>query len=597
MVLLNMDTFLKKLLIWGGVAYVAILAVIFVVSSFSARSRVEKLLDNSVKQIQTELSDGSDSIVVLIGKTVVGAHVYPNEVTEAELKAFMQRLPLDELTVVGKDGRVVCSSEPALKDADFHPSAKTRTVDYGLLLNGQRTFVAEEVRGSVEQPSLRRKYGGVAFPVSHGFVQVGLDEKRVANDFNFFHEKVAVDSRIGESGYFIVANASHGVIYSTFDVANIGKELNDVTDGLLFTEKNFWKTKRITAFGEPCFARDGICFGYRVLALIPVREAAGIRNATVAISAVILLAIFIVFGAFLRQAVERNRQMARFYENERKQAEKDLMMAKDIQANALPSVFPPYPKLVGRIDLFATMRTAKEVGGDFYDFYFTGTDKLAIIIADVSGKGVPAAMFMMRAKSTLQGLLRGGADVAEAVAETNNRLSSGNEANMFVTAWIGVVDLITGQVEYVNAGHNPPLVRRTVGPMEWLRDRSGPPLASFEGMKYRKHALTLKPGDGIFLYTDGVTEATDPALELFGEDRLLGSFGPERPADANAPRRSSQEFCRDLFAELDRFAAGTEQADDITMLAFKLNGIGPMQSEDGDSPGKKTNEYSSGIVT
>ena len=591
-----MDPFLKKLLIWGGLAYVAILAVIFVVSSFSARSRVEKLLDNSVKQIRTELSEGSDSIVVLIGKTIIGAHVYPNEVTEAELEDFMRRLPLDELTVVGKDGRVVCTSEPALKGADFHPSAKTRTVDYGLLLNGQRTFVAEEVRGSVEQPNLRRKYGGVAFPVSHGFVQVGLDEKRVANDFNFFHEKVALDCRIGESGYFIVANASHGVIYSTFDEANVGKELNDVTDGLLFTEKSFWKTKRITAFGEPCFARDGLCFGYRVLALIPVREAAGIRDAAVGISAVALLAIFLVFGAFLRQAVERNRQMARFYENERKQAEKDLMMAKDIQSNALPTVFPPYPKLVGRIDLFATMRTAKEVGGDFYDFYFTGADKLAIIIADVSGKGVPAALFMMRAKSTLQGLLRGGADVAEAVSETNSRLSSGNEANMFVTAWVGVADLVSGQVEYVNAGHNPPLVRRAEGPMEWLKDRSGPPLASFDGVKYRKHALTLKAGDGIFLYTDGVTEATNPSLELFGEERLMRSFEPARPTDAGAPRRSSKDLCRDLLAGIDRFAAGAEQADDITMFAFKLNGVGPIQPADGKVQGTPT-EVSTGIVT
>ena len=590
-----MDPFLKKLLLWGGLAYVVILCGVFVVCGYGARSRVEKLLDNSVNQIRTELSQGADSIVILIGKTVIGAHNYPEEVTADELKDFMKRLPLDELSIVGKDGRILLSSEPGLVGADFHPEAKTRTVDYSQLLDGRRTFVAEEVRGSVEQPSLRRKYGGVAFPVSRGFVQVGLDEKRVANDFNFFHEKVAVDCRIGESGYFIVANSSHGTIYSTFDAANIGKELNDVTDGLLFTEKSFWKTKRITAFGRPCFARDGICFGYRVLALIPESEAAGMRNAAVAISAVILLVVFVVFGAFMRQADERNRQMALFFENERRQAEKDLMMAKDIQANALPSVFPPYPKLVGRIDLYAAMRTAKEVGGDFYDFYFAGSDRLAIIIADVSGKGVPAALFMMRAKSTLQGLLRGGADVAEAVAETNNRLSSGNEANMFVTAWVGVVDLVSGQVEYVNAGHNPPLVRRADGPMEWLKERSGPPLASFEGMKYRKHALALRPGDGIFLYTDGVTEATDRSLELFGEERLIRSFGPERPQDAAAPRRTSQELCRDLFVELDRFAAGMEQADDITMLAFKLNDIGPMQQSDGNAQAQAT-EFSSGIV-
>ena len=247
-------------------------------------------------------------------------------------------------------------------------------------------------------------------------------------------------------------------------------------------------------------------------------------------------------------------------------AAKEMAMAKAIQYNVLPSTFPPYPALADKIDIFARMITAKEVGGDFYDFYFTERSRLALVVADVSGKGVPAALFMMRAKATLQGYLKSGLGIVEAVEMTNHRLATRNDANMFVTAWIGIVDLATGDFEYVNAGHNPPLVTREDGSVEYLTAKSGPPLAVMDGVRYRRQTLSFAPGDGLLLYTDGVTEATDRALALYGEDRLIGTLrGLLGAHDAGA-------VIDGIVGDVDDFANGAEQADDITLLAFKLLG-------------------------
>lgn len=255
-----------------------------------------------------------------------------------------------------------------------------------------------------------------------------------------------------------------------------------------------------------------------------------------------------------------------FIEEAAHRADAELAMAKAIQINALPSTFPPNPSLADRLDIYARMATAKEVGGDFYDLFLVGPERLAFVIADVSGKGVPAALFMMRAKATIQGLLRSGTDIVEAVVTANDRLAESNDANLFVTAWIGVIDLKTGQVDYVNAGHNPPLVKRADGSVEYLRAKSGPPLAAMSGIAFRRQTLTLAPDDGIVLYTDGVTEAVNKSLELYGEDRLrttlLGLVGAKNVRDILAG----------IQRDVDAFADGTEQADDISLLALKLIG-------------------------
>ena len=241
-------------------------------------------------------------------------------------------------------------------------------------------------------------------------------------------------------------------------------------------------------------------------------------------------------------------------------------MAADIQENAIPRIFPPYPD-EKRMDLFASMEPAREVGGDFYDFYFTGPDRLLFLVADVSDKGVPAALFMMRAKTILKNLAQTGLPLAEAVQAANEALCEGNAANMFVTAWVGEIDLASGTVLYVNAGHNAPLVLRAKdGSATYLHSRPGLVLGSMPGMKYRSGEIALAPGDAIYLYTDGVTEQADVRGQLYGEERLLAFL-------AGGDFLTHPETCTDAVrADVEAYAAGAPQSDDRTQLLLVWHG-------------------------
>jgi serine phosphatase RsbU (regulator of sigma subunit) len=245
--------------------------------------------------------------------------------------------------------------------------------------------------------------------------------------------------------------------------------------------------------------------------------------------------------------------------------DKDLEIAKRIQHSALPSVFPPYPSRKD-FSIFASMNAAKEVGGDFYDFYLLDEDHLAFVVADVSGKGIPGAMFMMTSKTLIKSHAESGLKVDEVFTQVNEKLCENNEAGMFVTAWMGVLDLKTGLVSYANAGHNPPAIRHKDGSYEYLKSRANFVLAGMEGLQYKEQQIQLRPGDEIYLYTDGVTEAHNVNRRLFGEDRLLLSLN-------QTDGMSVDEICRKVKADVDAFQGEAEQFDDITMLCIRLNEV------------------------
>ena len=243
--------------------------------------------------------------------------------------------------------------------------------------------------------------------------------------------------------------------------------------------------------------------------------------------------------------------------------DRELEFAKTIQYSSMPSVFPPYPNR-DDFDIYAAMYTAKEVGGDFYDFNMVGDNSLAFLVADVSGKGIPAAMFMMKAKAIIKDLAESGIEVNEILTRTNEELCKNNKAGMFVTAWIGIIDLSTGIVSVANAGHNPPLVRHADGEFEYFKVHPGMVLAGMEGLNYRRFELKLMPGDKIYLYTDGVTEAADKDRHLYGEDRLQKVLNCVDNADA-------RQICELVKKDIDLFADGAPQYDDITMLCLGIN--------------------------
>ncbi|HJC22554.1 MAG TPA: PP2C family protein-serine/threonine phosphatase [Candidatus Eisenbergiella merdavium] len=245
-------------------------------------------------------------------------------------------------------------------------------------------------------------------------------------------------------------------------------------------------------------------------------------------------------------------------EKERIGAELDV--AARIQANMLPGIFPPFPDRK-EIDIYATMTPAKEVGGDFYDFFLVDDDHLALVMADVSGKGVPAALFMVIAKTLLKNRAQMGVSPKEVLESVNNQLCENNESEMFVTVWLGVYQLSTGRLVAANAGHEYPAVRHAEGGFELLKDRHGFVLAGMENSRYREYELTLLPGEAIFVYTDGVAEATDTDNRLFGTDRMLLSLN-------RRPEATAQELLAQVKEDIDRFVGAAPQFDDITMLCL-----------------------------
>ena len=242
----------------------------------------------------------------------------------------------------------------------------------------------------------------------------------------------------------------------------------------------------------------------------------------------------------------------------------ELTMANAIQRSQLPRLFPPFPNR-HEFNLFATMKPAKEVGGDFYDFFMVDNDHVALVMADVSGKGVPAALFMMVTRMLIKSRLQSGESVAEALTNVNRQLCENNELGYFVTVWLAVLEISTGKGVAVNAGHEHPVLRRSDGKYELVLYRHSLAVAAMDGVRFRQHEFQLCPGDSFFVYTDGVTEATNGEHELFGTDRMLEALNKEPDAEPD-------QLLKNVMDDIHRFMDGEDQFDDITMMCLKYNG-------------------------
>lgn len=252
--------------------------------------------------------------------------------------------------------------------------------------------------------------------------------------------------------------------------------------------------------------------------------------------------------------------------------ETELDLATNIQKYMLPSIFPPFPEH-DEFDIYAQMAPAKEVGGDFYDMFLIDDSHLALVIADVSGKGIPASLFMMISKILIKNVTTVEKEIDKVLNRVNNMLCDGNETGIFVTAWLGILNLENGKLEFLNAGHNPPLVyRKKNNIFENLKTKPNMVLAAMENMKYQKHEIYLEPEDKIFLYTDGVVEATNAENKAYGEERL------ERFLNANADL-SAKDTIIGIKKDIDNFVGNTEQFDDITMLEVCLKKLNPVKKE------------------
>lgn len=518
-------------------------------------------------------------------------------VSQAQLRQWADMADLDEINVVAEDGSIVVSTDDEVAAVGKMLGAAER---FMVLTNGVTDSYTEPFRAGAANPDRFRKYLGVPFKDRPGYLQVGCDLKRTSDSFR---SGISVFMRgwtygAEETGFFFCARPEGGDYRVIMDArtdspsAWTGKRLRadlhfDLEKVLAAfpptldfhaSQENFRvRTMRLQLGADEWALRVCHLCNLMVATILPLSANRSVNRATTVLVAVLLLLAFVAFGFLLLRMISANRKLSAMREAENRRNAEDLTMAHSIQRTALPVIFPPYPRDL-KMDVFARMDPARDVGGDFYDFYYVGDNRLALIVADVSGKGVPAAMFMMKAKTLLKSCVMSMSDLADAVAETNARLCEGNEAGMFVTCWVGVLNEDTGDLSYVNAGHNAPYVRHQDGTLTPVDAVSGLFLGAMDGVSYKMHKTKLVPGDLLFLYTDGVTEANNATHEMFGESRLeevlrgelgrgLQRFNPA--AEKLAP---PQDVCQFVRNAVDAFAGSASQFDDITMLALRYRG-------------------------
>ena len=240
----------------------------------------------------------------------------------------------------------------------------------------------------------------------------------------------------------------------------------------------------------------------------------------------------------------------------------ELALAEQIQSSMLPQIFPPYPDR-NEFDIYAMMKPARAVGGDFYDFFLLDNDHLCLVIADVSGKGIPAALFMMISKAVIHNCAMIGLSPSEILTNTNNALCANNHADMFVTVWLGILEISTGRLTCANAGHEYPALKRKNGKFELYKDKHSFAVGGMEGMRYKEYELELNSGDTLFVYTDGVPEANDADNRMFGTERMISALN-------QTAESSPRELLHNVRNAISEFAGDAEQFDDLTMLGLSI---------------------------
>ena len=466
----------------------------------------------------------------------------PDE-SSRRLRALADDLGVDEVCIADADGNLSHSARREEVGALNFNTAEGQAHEFASLLTEGFELAQPPLPSTLRGEKI--KYVGVWMPEG-GFVLVGARDKAIRNLARSALTGLTHGWHVSgdEGGIFITTD--NGTIISHPVAGQEGGQWRDPG------ADNYWEKRMFE--------------GFPVYVVIPKRTAVVERRVLVAISAFLngmaLILAAILVGLVIAHYVRDQLAAQRRHEME---------MATNIQESAIPRVFPPFPDET-RMDIVATMQAARDIGGDFYDFYFITSDRFMFMIADVSGKGVPAALYMMRAKTTIKGIAQTGLPLAEVAKRANEALSRDNDASMFVTAWLGELNLTTGVVTFVNAGHNPPIRTSSDSAPEFVRDRSGLMLGAMEGITYKSHELTLRPGEALYLYTDGITEQPDERGDLFGEERLRFSLESMLSNGVAAVEGGSSPLLRSVFHAVVAHGGLVEQADDCTQLIVRYNG-------------------------
>ena len=592
------QTFQFWLFICIVIAYFVTSGFTYVLQTGMSGKETESVININLEDVHKDITDTSDENLLKITRTVRSEYLSD----DTPLYILCERYNVKGINIVDQNGIITDST---LKEfIGYDMASGEQSAEFLVLLDGEEEFVQKYQPLSIDE-SISRKYAGVRLP-DGGFIQVGYDAEQFRKDIDERVIEVTKNRHIGNNGFVAICDENLNIVIDRSDYS--GKNLNTIgvsIDTDVTSENTVFEAE---IYGKPYFLAYTFAEGYYIIGAIPKSEAMFMRNVSIYVSIfmeiLIFAALFTLIYFLIKKViidnlrkingtlaeitdgnlnvtvdVRTNEEFAslsddinqtvstlkRYIAEAAARIDKELEFAKEIQYSALPSVFPPYPNRKD-FEIYAHMITAKEVGGDFYDFYMLGDSTLAFMIADVSGKGIPAAMFMMQAKTIIKDLAESGLELPEVFATANKKLCENNDAGMFVTAWMGILDLKTGLLKFVNAGHNPPLVRQADGEFAYLKARSGMVLAGMDGIKYRQNELQLTPGDQIFLYTDGVTEATDKNNQLYGEERLLETVNRNIVMD-------TRKLCEAVKSDVDQFVGEAPQFDDITMLSVEIQYI------------------------
>lgn len=567
-----------------------------------AKNDANELIRLNIEDVREDILEASNKNLLELTREIASRIDFTDRTNAKLLKTLKKEFDVAEINIINQNGIITLSTHNDFLNYDMRGGEQS--AEFLVLLDGVTKEYVQSYQPTSSDPTISRKYAGVVLS-GGGFVQVAYDAERFQKDIDDVVIGVTRNRHIGESGALIIVGEDWNIVSDRH--GNEGRNLN--VTGIYIDRSTMPENKTFEAvvYGKRAFCSYIFSEGYYIVAVMPLEEAMFSRDISVYITVfmefVVFGMLFIVVYFLIKKLVvdnmvKINKSLAmitggnldtvvnvrtneefaslsddinstvvtlkHYIAEAAARIDRELEFARSIQHSAIPTVFPPYPGH-SEFDIYATMDTAKEVGGDFYDFYFVGENRLGFLIADVSGKGIPAAMFMMTAKTIIKGYAESGKPVDEVFTTANEKLCESNDAGMFVTAWMGVLDTVTGKVEFANAGHNPPLVRHAGGGFEYLRSKPCFILAGMDGIKYRKNEFTLAPGDEIYLYTDGVTEATDSENNLYGEERLLALLN-------SMGDLSGEEICRAVKADMDAFVGDAPQFDDITMLYLKYNG-------------------------
>ncbi|MBQ2929659.1 MAG: SpoIIE family protein phosphatase [Clostridia bacterium] len=595
------QSFQRWLIVLVAIAFLATTAFLWLIQTRLSENNAIDLLALNLSDVREDIIDASDANLIKLAWSVAADLNPMEDITGDTLQELTAKYDVTEINVIDPRGVIVATTHPAF--LDYYMGSGTQSAEFMGLLSGETEYV-QSYQPTSDDPNISRKYGGVVLERG-GFVQVGYGAERFQRDIDEFVVGVTRNRHVGAGGCIIIVDESWNIVSDR--LGHEGQNLS--VTGIWIDTKTMPENEVFLAdvHGQSSYCMYRTTEGYRIVAVMPRSEAALSRNVSVGVTTsmqiVVFAALFVMIFVLVQRLVVRNiyqindslsaitdgkldtvvnvrshvefddlsndinttvDTLKRYIADAAARIDAELAFAKAIQHSALPSVFSPYP---GRkeFDIHAAMFTAKEVGGDFYDFYFVDEDTLAFLVADVSGKGIPAAMFMMQSKTLLKSFAESGMPIEQVFTTANEKLCEGNDAGMFVTAWMGLLNVKTGLVTFANAGHNPPLVRQADGSFAFHKTRAGFVLAGMEGIRYRKFELQLAPGDTICLYTDGVTEATNAEEQLYGDERLQNLLNRQQGA-------SAQAICEAIKADVDAFVGEAEQFDDITLLCLTWHG-------------------------